>query len=95
MAEKMEKRFPGHADREIYQRLVTGLADVAKQYALKLDTDDEALQGRIHRLGAVDVKFAVAQEALSATLDFGMLIPKSIRQKIKDELDRRLDDLFA
>lgn len=95
MAEKMERRFPGHDEREIFDRLVEGLSDVAKQFALKLDTDQEAMKGRIHRLGAIDVKFDVVEDALSATLDFGMLIPRKIREKIKEELDRRLDTLFT
>lgn len=95
MAEKMERHFPGHGEREIFEKLVEGLADVARDYSLKLDTDDDALEGRIHKRGIVDVHFGVEGDALSATLDFGMLIPKSIRQKIKEELGHRLDNLFT
>ncbi len=95
MAEKLEQRFPGHGGREIFDRLVEQLGTVAKEYGLKLDADPAALKGRVHRMGAVDVKFAVVDELLSADLDFGMLVPRSIREKIRTELGSRLGGLFS
>ena len=95
MADKLEQRFPGHDAREIFDRLVAQLATVAKEYSLRLETDPGSLKGRVHRMGAVDVKFAVAEELLTADLDFGMLVPKSIREKIRNELDQRLGGLFS
>jgi len=95
MADKLEQRFPGHGANEIFDRLVAQLGTVAKEYGLRLDADPASLKGRVHRMGAVDVKFAVAGELLSADLDFGMLVPKSIREKIRTELDRRLAGLFS
>lgn len=95
MADKLEQRFPGHGATEIFDRLVAQLETVAREYGLKLDSDPAALKGRVHRMGAVDVKFAVKEELLAADLDFGMLVPRSIREKIRAELDRRLGGLFS
>ena len=71
------------------------LASVFAQYGLKLDADPASLKGRVHRMGAVDVKFAVVDDLLSADLDFGMLVPKSLREKIRSELSKRLGSLFS
>lgn len=95
MAEKLQRSFPGHADTEIFDRLVSGLGEVAREYGLKLDADPAKRKGRVHRMGAIDVKFEVAGDRLDADLDFGMLIPRSIREKVKEELGRRLDSLFV
>jgi len=95
MADQIEHRFPGHGAREIYERLVAQLGSVAREYGLKLDTDDAGLKGRVHRKGMVDVQFAALEEKLSAQLDFGMLMPKSIREKVRSELEKRLGGLFA
>ncbi len=95
MAERIEQRFNGHGANEIYERLVDQLGIVAKEYGLKLDADPATRAGRVHRKGMVDVKFAVVEELLTADLDFGMLIPKSIRERVRTELEQRLGSLFA
>ena len=95
MAEKMEWSFPGKGDREIFDRLTQQLAAVAKEYGLKVDADAGSLKGRVHRMGAIDVKFDVVGEKLNALLDFGMLVPRPIREKVTAELGRRLGALFT
>ena len=95
MAETIEHRFPGHGAREIYDRLVAQLGAVASEYGLKLDTDEAGLKGRVHRKGMVDVHFAALEERLAADVDFGMLIPRSIREKVRSELEKRLGGLFS
>lgn len=95
MADNLEYAFPKHGAAEIYGRLVEQLGAVAREYGLKLETDDAALKGRVHRKGMIDVHFAALEEKLSAKVDFGMLIPKSIREKVRSELEKRLGGLFT
>lgn len=95
MAEKIEHRFPGRGAAEIYDRLVAELDQVAGSYGLRLDTDPTKRSGRVHKRGMVDVSFAVGDERLSADLDFGMLLPRPIREKVRAELEKRLGSLFA
>ena len=95
MADRIKQTYPGQDARAIYERLVAQLGEVAQTWGLHLDRDDEALTGRVHKRGMVDVRFSVAGETLAADLDFGMLMPKAIREKVRVELDRRLGALFA
>ena len=94
MADTIERRYPGHAPAEIYERLLQRLGEVAARYSLKVESDAAALTGRVHRPGA-DVKFHVQGEQLEVKLDFSFIVPGAIRQRVKDELAQRLDTLFA
>lgn len=93
MADKMERRFPGHGEREIFDKLVVRLTEIATHYGLKVESDPQSLSGRVHRTGA-NVKFDVKGDALHMLFDFGMLIPKPIRERVKDEIGKRLETLF-
>jgi hypothetical protein len=93
-AEKLERTYPGHEARQIYEALLVKLGEVAAHYKLKVDTDPNALSIRVHRPGA-DVKARVLGETLDVNLDFGWIVPGAIRQRVKDELAQRLDGLFA
>ena len=93
-AEKLERTYPGHESRQIYEALLERLGEVATHYKLKVDTDPSALSIRVHRPGA-DVKAKVAGETLDVAMDFSWIVPHAIRQRVKDELAQRLDGLFA
>lgn len=94
MADTIERSYPGHDPREIYQRLLERLGEVASRYSLKVESDPSSMTGRVHRPGA-DVRFDVKGEQLHVKLDFSFIVPGAIRQKVKDELSSRLDGLFA
>lgn len=93
-ADKLERKYPGHDPRQIYDALVGRLGEVAAQYKLKVENDPGAMSIRVHRPGA-DVRAHVIGEKLDVKLDFGWIVPGTIRQRVKDELAQRLDSLFA
>jgi hypothetical protein len=94
MADQIERRFPGHDAREIFDRLLDRLGDVAARHSLKVESDPGSLSGRVHRTGA-DVRFRIAGDTLHVDLDFSFFVPGMIRQRVKDELSQRFEGLFA
>jgi hypothetical protein len=92
-SEKIDRRFPGRGSKDIYERLLARVSEVASRYALKVESDPQRLTGRVHRPGA-DVKFNVLGEELHVDLDFSFIVPGALRQRVKDELASRLDTLF-
>lgn len=93
MAERIQRQFSGRTSREIYDKLLVKLQDVATRYSLKVDAEPARHRGRVHRTGA-DVKFVIEGDKLDVDLDFSFIVPSSIRTRVKDELSQRLDKLF-
>jgi len=93
VAEKIQRTFQGRSTKEIYDRLLVKLQDVASRYSLKVDAEPGQHRGRVHRPGA-DVKFRIDGERLDVDLDFSFIVPGAIRTRVKDELSQRLDKLF-
>lgn len=93
-AEKLERTYPGHQPRQIYDTLLVRLGEVAAHYKLKVEGDPDALRIRVHRPGA-DVRARVIGETLDVAMDFSWIVPGAIRERVKDELAQRLDTLFA
>ncbi len=67
---------------------------VATKYGLKHDTNDQSLKGTVKRTG-VDGAYHAAGDKLSLSLDFGFLIPGSIREKVQTEIEKRFEQLFG
>jgi hypothetical protein len=93
-AERIERTYPGHEPRQIYETLLVRLGEVATHYKLKIEGDPQELSIRVHRPGA-DMKARVIGQTLDINMDFGWIVPGAIRQRVKDELAQRLDTLFA
>lgn len=93
MAERIERSYPGHTAKEIFDRLLVRLVDVAERYHLKVESDPKSFSGRVHRPGA-DVKFKILGDKLDVNLDFSFIVPGAIRRRVTDELTSRLGGLF-
>ncbi len=93
MAERIQRQFGGRTSKEIYDKLLVKLQDVAARYSLKVDTEPGRHRGRVHRTG-VDVRFGIEGDKLDVSLDFSFIVPGTIRARVTDELAQRLDKLF-
>ena len=90
----IRKRFPGRTDGEIYQRVHELMEHVAAKFSLDYRKDDARKRGEVSKMG-VTGSYAVRGEEVVIDLKFPMLVPGSMRQKVQDSIERKLDGLFA
>lgn len=91
---KTERTFAGKNAAEIYQATKKVIEDLAGKYSLKHQADDQKLSGTVKQIG-VNGSYQASSEKVAITLEYGMLIPGSIRDKVQAEVTRQLDKLFG
>jgi hypothetical protein len=89
-----EHSYAGKTPQEIFEATRKTIDEIAGKYSLKHDVDTGRLQGKVARTG-VSGSYRVAGERLALELDFSMLVPGAIRQRVADEVQGRLAKLFA
>ena len=62
--------------------------------ALRHETDAAKLSGTVARMGA-NGRYQVTGEKLQIELEFGLLVPGPIQKRVADEVNGKLDGLFA
>jgi hypothetical protein len=91
---KILRRYPGRKAGEIYQKVDEVMQRIAGEYALHYQKDASARRGEVSKMG-VHGTYVVRDEEVTVDLRYPMLIPGSMRQKVQDSIERRLDGLFA
>lgn len=90
---QIRRSYPGKSAHEIYEKVDAVMAHLADRFSFKYEKDHEGRTGRVHKYG-VTGSYAVKEEEVTVELKFPMLVPGSMRQKVTDDIERHLDDLF-
>ncbi len=88
------RKYPGKAAGEIYEKVDKVMERIAQKMSLDYKKDEGAKTGKVSKMGVSGV-YAVKDEEVSIDLKFPMLIPGSMRQKVQDDIERKLDGLFG
>jgi len=91
---KIERSYPGKSAGEIYAKVDEVMARIAEKLSLHYHTDGEARTGKVSKMG-VSGSYLVSDGRVSVELKFPMLVPGSMRQKVQDDIERKLDGLFG
>jgi hypothetical protein len=91
---QITKKFPGRKAGEIYDRVDEVMKHFAQKHALDYHNDLHAKTGKVSKMG-VHGSYVVRDEEVTIDLKFPMLVPGSMRQKVQEDIERRLDGLFA
>ena len=67
---------------------------IAQKLSLDYHRDRPAKSGKVSKMG-VSGSYHVRGEEVVVDLKFPMLIPGSMRNKVTEDIERKLDDLFA
>ncbi len=92
--EKFTRSFPGRSPQEIYEATRRILDEIASRHSLRHETDAAKFSGTMARMGA-NGRYQVTGEKLEIELEFGLLVPGPISKRVADEVNGRLDGLFA
>ena len=91
---RAERTFSGKTAQEIFERTRKTIDELAQRYSLNHQPDASALRGKVGRMGT-EGRYRVEGERLTLDLDYSFLIPGPMRRRIEDEVNQRLDALFA
>ena len=91
---QLKRRYPGKSASEIYEKVDAVMAKVASEFSLDYQKDGKARTGEVHKMG-VKGRYAVGEGEVTVELTFPMLVPGSMRRKVTDDIEKKLDGLFA
>ncbi|HUL58282.1 MAG TPA: polyhydroxyalkanoic acid system family protein [Anaeromyxobacteraceae bacterium] len=91
---QIRRRYPGKSAPDIHARVDRVMEDVSRRYSLHYEKDGKALTGRVKKMGITGT-YAVVEGEVTVDLSFPMLIPASLRKKVTEDIEEKLDQLFA
>jgi hypothetical protein len=90
----IRRKFPGKTAAEIYAKVDAVMEGIARRHSLDYRKDAGARTGEVAKLGASG-RYAVADGEVTVELRFPMLVPGSMRKKVEEDIEKKLDGLFA
>ncbi len=91
---RITRRFSGRDDDEIFDRVHEIMERIAQEFSLDYRQDGKLRQGEVSKMG-ITGKFSVRGSEVVIDMKYPMLVPGSMRAKIEDHIERKLDALFA
>jgi hypothetical protein len=90
----IRRTFAGRSEGEIFERVHDLMSHLAERFSLDYRKDDAARSGRVSKMGVTGT-YQVRGEEVVVDLKFPMLVPSSMRQKVEEDIERKLDALFS
>jgi hypothetical protein len=90
---QIKKTYPGKSAGEIYTKVDEVMERIAEKLSLHYQKDQSSRTGKVSKMG-ISGSYLVSDGEVTVDLKFPMLIPGSMRQKVQDDIARKLDGLF-
>ncbi len=90
---QIRKTYPGKSAGEIYSKVDEVMERIAEKLSLDYQKDHTAKTGKVSKLG-ISGSYLVRDGEVTVDLKFPMLVPGSMRQKVQDDIARKLEGLF-
>ncbi len=91
---QITRKFPGKEAGQIYEKVHQVIGRLAEKHSLHYQTDESARTGKVSKMGVTGA-YHVRDEEVTLELKFPMLVPGSVRQKMQEDIERKLDGLFS
>jgi hypothetical protein len=91
---QIKKSYPGKTAGEIYTKVDQVMERIAEKLSLHYHRDQATKTGKVSKMG-ISGAYLVRDGEVTVDLKFPMLIPGSMRQKVQDDINRKLDGLFS
>lgn len=90
----ISRKFSGKSDAEIFAKVDEVMAGVAQRHSLDYRRDPAAMTGTVSLMGASGA-YGVKDGQVDIELKYPMLVPGSMRRKVEEDIERKLDALFG
>ena len=90
---QITRKYPGKSAGEIYSKVDEVMERIAQKLSLDYHRDQHQKTGKVSKMG-VTGSYAVQDGQVTVDLKFPMLVPGSMRQKVQEDIERKLDGLF-
>lgn len=90
---QIKRQFPGKNATEIYEKVDEVMERIAQKLSLDYQKDGGSKTGKVAKMG-VSGAYQVRDGEVTVELKFPMLIPGSMRQKVQEDIEKKLDGLF-
>jgi hypothetical protein len=91
---QITRKYPGKSAGEIYTKVDEVMERIAQKLSLDYQRDQQRKTGKVSKMG-VTGSYAVQDGQVTVDLKFPMLVPGSMRQKVQEDIERKLDGLFS
>jgi hypothetical protein len=91
---QIKRSYPGKSAGEIYAKVDEVMERIAQKLSLHYQKDEKARTGKVSKMG-ISGNYLVHDGEVTVDLTFPMLVPGSMRQKVQDDIERKLDGLFG
>ncbi len=90
---QIKKAFPGKSAGEIYSKVDSAMERLAERLSLDYESDGSARTGKVSKMG-MSGSYLVRDGEVTIDLKFPIIVPGSMRQRVQEDVQRRLDELF-
>jgi putative polyhydroxyalkanoic acid system protein len=91
---QINRKYPGKSADEIYTKVDEVMQRLTTKMGLKYDKDPDAKTGKVSKMG-ISGSYLARDGEVTVDLHFPMLIPGPMKKQVQEDIERRLDGLFA
>ena len=91
---QINRKYPGKSADEIYEKVDQVMQRLTTKMGLKYDKNPEEKTGKVSRMG-ISGSYLAKEGEVTVDLHFPMLIPGPMKRQVQEDIERRLDGLFA
>jgi hypothetical protein len=91
---QINKKYPGKSAEEIYEKVDQVMERLTTKMGLKYDKDPEGKTGKVSKMG-ISGSYLAKDGEVTVDLHFPMLVPGPMKRQVQEDIERRLDGLFA
>ncbi len=91
---QITRKYPGKKATEIYERVDVLMERIAEKLSLDYQKDHGKHSGKVSKLG-VSGSYMVKDGEVTVDLKFPIIVPSSMREKVQQDIERKLDTLFS
>lgn len=91
---QIKREYPGKDAQQIYEKVDQVMERLTAKMGLKYDRDPEAKTGKVSKMG-ISGAYVASDGHVTIDLHFPMLVPGAMKKQVQEDIERRLDGLFA
>ncbi len=91
---QITRSYPGRKADELYRKVDEVMERISREMHLDYRKDGVGMTGSVSRMGIAGV-YRVADGRVTIDLTFPMLVPGSLKRRVQESIEQRLDRLFG